>query len=104
MDLRICFMGVIAHLTGQRELTLRFDEAPTLRHLLHELEDRFGPEFGSRLFRSATPPRLLQMCTRIFVNGQLVDDAALDAPVSSAADDASSTEVLVYLLPAACGG
>lgn len=104
MNLRVCFMGVIASLTREKELPLQFDEAPTLRGLLDQLEARYGAEFGTRIYRNAKPPRLLQMCTRIFVNGALVDETAMDAPLPSEAPSGESSEVLVYLLPAACGG
>jgi hypothetical protein len=104
MNLRVSFMGVIASLTGEKELALAFDETPTLRGLLDELERRYGAEFGARVWRSAKPPRLLQMCTRIFINGNLVDEKALDVTIPDASKDGTSSEVLVYLLPAACGG
>lgn len=104
MNLRICFMGVIASLTGEKELALDLDGAPTLRGLLTQLEERYGPEFGARVYRSSTAPRLLQMCTRIFINGNLVDDTAMDRPLPSPSEPGASPEVLVYLLPAACGG
>jgi hypothetical protein len=103
MNLRVSFMGVIASVTGEKDLALAFDETPTLRGLLDELERRYGPEFGVRVWRNAKPPRLLQMCTRIFINGNLVDEKALDVPLPPSPEEGSS-EVLVYLLPAACGG
>ncbi len=104
MDVRINFMGVIAAVTGKKELALSFTGTPTLRALIDDLEQRYGPDFGRRVYRTSTAPRRLQMCTRIFVNGRLVDDRALDESLPSPADVKSSAEVLVYLLPAACGG
>lgn len=99
-------MGVIAHMTGQKELTLASEPGVTLRQILDSLEEQYGEEFGRRLFRTSTPPRRLQMHTRIFVNGGLVEDGALDDPLPFTGDGAAgpSSEVLVYLMPAACGG
>ncbi len=104
MNMRVLFMGVIANFTGERELALSFNSAPTVRGLLDELERHYGSEFGARVFRTSSTPRLLQMYTRIFVNGNLVGNEDLDKPVSAAPADKPSSEVLVYLLPAACGG
>ncbi len=102
MNVRIKFMGVLADVTRTRQQTLEFGTMPTLRALLTALEERYGNEFGVRIFRSASAPRLLQMATRIFVNGNIVADPALDEPLSK--DETSSPEILVYFLPAACGG
>lgn len=99
---RVSFMGLIAYVTKEKELALEFAATPTLRGLLEELERRYGADFGARVFRTSTPPRLLQMCTRIFVNGDLVDDKALDAPLPAA--HGTPPAILVYLLPAATGG
>jgi molybdopterin converting factor small subunit len=104
MNIRVCFMGSIANLTGEKELPLVLHEAPTLRGVLDQLEQRFGPEFGERVFRSANPPRQLQKHTRIFVNRKLVDDEALDESLPPPPDANSSSEILVYLLHASCGG
>jgi molybdopterin converting factor small subunit len=104
VNLRVSFMGIISRLTGARELALEIPETATLRDLLDELERRYGPEFGQRIYRNARPPRLLQMCTRIFVNGDIVDDAALDRTVSPPRDGEESSEILVFILPAATGG
>ena len=104
MNMRVMFMGVIANFTGDKEVALTFDSAPTLRGLLDELEQRYGPEFGARVFRTSSTPRLLQMYTRIFVNGHLVGAEELDKPVPAAPPGKPSSEVMVYLLPAACGG
>jgi hypothetical protein len=102
--LHIVFMGVIATITGERELTLAFDQSQTLRDLLYSLEQRFGPEFGARVFRNATPPRRLQMGMRIFINKNLIDERVLDQPVSMITEQQQSAEILIYFLPAACGG
>jgi len=102
--LRILFMGVIANITGERELTLTIDPSRTLRDLLYSLEQRFGPEFGVRVFRNSTPPRRLQMGMRIFINKNLIDERALDQPVSMITEQQQSAEILIYFLPAACGG
>lgn len=97
-------MGVIASVTGQKDLTLAAESPLTLREVLDRLEVRFGPEFGRRVFRSQTPPRPLQMHTRIFVNGTLAGDEALDQPLPAADAAPGSSEVLIYLMPAATGG
>lgn len=102
MTLQVSFMGVIAHMTGVKELALDLGAAPTLRDLLDELERRYGPELAERIYRTSTAPRLLQMCTRIFVNGDLVNDEDLDKRLKE--DAGSPSEILVYILPAACGG
>ncbi|MCC6608660.1 MAG: MoaD/ThiS family protein [Burkholderiales bacterium] len=102
VTVRVSFMGLIAYVTKEKELALEFAGTPTLRGLLDELERRYGADFGARVFRTSTPPRLLQMCTRIFVNGDLVDDKALDAPLPAA--PGTPPAILVYLLPAATGG
>lgn len=102
--LRILFMGVIANITGERELTLSVDPSRTLRDLLYSLEQRFGPEFGVRVFRNLEPPRRLQMGMRIFINKNLIDERALDQPVSKITEQQQSAEILIYFLPAACGG
>lgn len=104
MRTRVSFMGVIARLTGEREVVLDFDQPPTLRALLLRLEERYGKEFGTRVFRNADPPRRLQMCMRIFVNSNVVPDSALDEILPGPTNDDTSADVLVYLLPAACGG
>jgi molybdopterin converting factor small subunit len=106
MSVRVSFMGVIANVTGQKELTLASEPGVTLRQVLESLEEQYGEEFGRRLFRTSNPPRRLQMHTRIFVNRQLVEDGALDDPLPFAGDAAvpASSEVLIYLMPAACGG
>ena len=104
MNLQIDFMGVIADITRTKKLALDFDDALTLRDLLDELERRYGDEFSVRIFRSSSAPRRLQMCTRIFINRKLVDDRALDAPLPSPSEPGSSAAILVYFLPAACGG
>ncbi|TAK48154.1 MAG: hypothetical protein EPO23_08740 [Xanthobacteraceae bacterium] len=102
INLTISFMGVIATITGERELTLELGRQQTLRDLLYELERRYGSEFGARIFRNAQPPRRMQMCTRIFINKNLIDETALDQPIPLASKN--SPEVLIYFLPAACGG
>ena len=104
MNVQIDFMGVIANITRTRKLAMEFDAAPTLRELLAELEHRYGDEFGARIFRGADAPRRLQMATRIFINGNVVDDRALEASLPSPPEPGSSAKVLVYFLPAACGG
>lgn len=104
VTVRVSFMGLIAYVTKERELALGFAETPTLRALLEELERRYGADFGARVFRTSTAPRRLQMCLRIFVNGDVVDDAALDAPLPAPAEAGASPAILVYLLPAATGG
>lgn len=102
VTLRILFMGVIAQFAGGKELMLDFERGRTLRELLYELERRYGEEFGARIFRSTTPPRRLQMGMRIFINRKLIDEAALEQPL--AFESESSPEILIYFLPAACGG
>ncbi|HRA77415.1 MAG TPA: MoaD/ThiS family protein [Burkholderiaceae bacterium] len=104
MDVRVSFMGVIANVAREKETTLSFGQTPTLRGLIDALEQRYGPAFGARVYRNSSNPRLLQMCTRIFVNTRLVDDRSLDQPLPLPADARPSTEILVYILPAACGG
>lgn len=106
MNLKIEFMGVIADIAGVRKVDVACGDgqAPTLREVLENLEQRFGTEFSSRIFRSSSAPRRLQMATRIFVNLNLVNDRALDVPLSTLPDAASSPEILLYFLPAACGG
>lgn len=104
MNVNLLFMGVIADITGTKKQTVQFDQVPTLRGLLTELERQYGTEFGARIFRDSTAPRMLQMCTRIFVNETIVHNHELDEPLPTPADTATSPEVLVYFLPAACGG
>ncbi|MBI4967232.1 MAG: MoaD/ThiS family protein [Rhodospirillales bacterium] len=104
MDLKVSFMGVIAGLTGEKERTFSFEEPPTLRGLLDTLEARYGETFAKRIYRSATQPRLLQLCLRIFVDGNLVDHQALDEPLPPPPADRPNGEILVYLLPASTGG
>ncbi len=104
VSVQVSFMGLIAYVTKARELALEFPATPTLRGLLEALEHRYGADFGARVFRTAAAPRRLQMCLRIFVNGDLVDDAALDAPLPAPAAAGASSAILVYLLPAATGG
>jgi molybdopterin converting factor small subunit len=104
VTVRVSFMGLIAYVTKAREFELEFPATPTLRALLEELERRYGADFGARVFRTSTAPRRLQMCTRIFVNTELVDDAALDAPLPAPAETGASPAILVYLLPASTGG
>ena len=98
------FMGIIADLAGCKAVSLPFAEVPTLREMFAELERRYGPDFAARIYRTAEAPRRLQMCARIFVNNALVDDSNLDLPIPVVADRPSSSEVLVFILPAACGG
>lgn len=97
-------MGVIGAVTGEKDLSFPAAPSVTLREVLDLLESRYGPEFGRRLFRSQVPPRPLQMHTRIFVNGNVVDDEKLDRPLTSDGGETESPEVLIYLLPAATGG
>jgi hypothetical protein len=104
MSIRVCFMGVIAQFTGEKELALTFNETPTLRGLLDELDRRYGPEFGTHIFRTCAAPRLLQTYTRIFINNYLVDDEALDKKIPFPPEHSSSSEILIYVLFAACGG
>ena len=104
MNVQIDFMGVIANITRTRKLALDFDDAPTLRELLAELERRYGDEFSSRIYRNAGAPRRLQMGTRIFINGNVVDDRALETALPSPPEPGSSAAILVYFLPASCGG
>jgi hypothetical protein len=104
ITLHIHFMGVIASFTGGKELTLEFERDRPLRELLSDLEQRFGPEFGARIFRSATPPRRLQMGLRLFINKKLIDETALEHPIPLSNDSGSASDVLIYFLPAACGG
>lgn len=104
ITLHIRFMGVIASFTGGKDLTLEFGRDRTLRELLCDLEQRYGAEFGARIFRCATPPRRLQMGLRLFVNKKLIDETALDHPIPLSNDSGSASDVLIYFLPAACGG
>ncbi len=104
MNLRVSFMGIISSFTGVKELALEIPETATLRELLDELERRYGTEFGQRIYRNAKPPRLLQMCTRIFINGTAIDDGALERVIPPPEDSDHSPEILVYILPAATGG
>ena len=104
VNLRVSFMGITSSLTGTRELALQIPDTITLRGLLDDLEQRYGPEFGQRVYRNAKPPRLLQMCTRIFINGNMVDDSALDEILPPPEDGGEYPDVLVFILPAATGG
>ena len=104
MNVQIDFMGVIANITRTKKLALDFNDAPTLSELLAELERRYGDEFSSRIYRNASAPRRLQTSTRIFINGNVVDDRALESSLPSASEPGSSATILVYFLPAACGG
>lgn len=104
MSTRVLFMGVIATVTRQRELVLETRSGATLRQVLDQLEARFGPEFGLRVFRSPAPPRPLQTHTRIFVNRAVQSDATLDAPLPAGGGAGDEDEVLIYLMPAASGG
>jgi molybdopterin converting factor small subunit len=104
MNVQIDFMGVIANITRTKKLALDFDDAPTLSELLTELERRYGDEFSARIYRNASAPRRLQTSTRIFINGNVVDDRALESSLPSASEPGSSAKILVYFLPAACGG
>jgi molybdopterin converting factor small subunit len=104
MSTRVVFMGVIATVTGQKEMALETRPGATLRQVLDDLESRFGPDFGRRVFRSQTPPRPLQMHTRIFVDSQVQTDETLDRPLPAGGDGQGSAEVLIYLMPAASGG
>lgn len=104
MTIKVVFMGVIATATGEKDLSLSAAPGETLRQVLDRLESRYGPEFGRRVFRSQVAPRPLQMHTRIFVNGNLTSDAELDRPLPAARDEPGTSEVLIYLLPAAAGG
>lgn len=104
MSITVLFMGVIGSVTGEKSVTLPATSGLTLRALLDHLEGRYGPEFGRRVFRSHVPPRPLQMHTRIFVNGDLVDDHTLDEPLPCDGAVAGSPEVVIYLMPAATGG
>ena len=97
-------MGPLANAIGARETVLAADAGLTLRALLDRLESRYGAEFGQRVFRTSTPPRPLQMHTRIFVNGTVVDDAMLDTPLPSGGDGPGAAEVLIYFMPGASGG
>ncbi len=104
VSLRVSFMGIITSFTGVKELALELPERATLRQLLDDLEQRYGPEFGKRVYRNAKPPRLLQMCTRIFINGNMVDDSALDEILPPPEDGGEYPDILVFILPAATGG
>jgi hypothetical protein len=104
INILVCFMGVIATLAGEKELALAFDEPPTLRGLFEELERRYGPEFSKHIFRTCTAPRLLQTYTRIFINNYLANDEALDKKIPFPPEPSSSSEVLIYVLFASCGG
>ena len=104
MNVQIDFMGVIANITRTKKLALDFDDAPTLRELLNELERRYGDEFSARIYRNASAPRRLQMGTRIFINSNLVDDGALEVSLPSPPESGSSAAIIVYFLPACCGG
>lgn len=102
MSIRILFMGVIAGVTGQKEVAMSAEPGTTLRSVLDRLEALYGAEFGRRVFRSQREPRPLQMHTRIFVNGTIVTEDGLDRPMP--VTESESPEVLIYLLPAATGG
>jgi len=104
MNIRVSFMGVIAQFTGEKELTLPFNETLTLRGLFEELERRYGPDFSKHIFRTCTTPRLLQTYTRIFINNYLVDERALDKKIPFPPASSSSSEILIYVLFASCGG
>ena len=51
MNVNMLFMGVIADITGTKKQTLQFDQVPTLRGLLNELERQYGAEFAVCGFR-----------------------------------------------------
>ena len=104
MNVQIGFMGMIADITRTKKLALDFDAAPTLRQLLGELETRYGDEFTTRIYRNAREPRRLQMATRIFINGTVVDDRALEDSLPEPSEPGASASILVYFLPASCGG
>ncbi len=106
MSIRVSFMGVLAGVTREKEMTLSCGPEVTLRQVLDLAEQKYGEVFGQRVYRNSNPPRRLQTYTRIFVNGNLVDDGALDKPLgpAEAAQGSSSAEVLVYVMPAASGG
>ncbi len=97
-------MGPLATAIRARETVLDGGAAMTLRELLDRLEARYGPDFGHRVFRTATPPRSLQMHTRIFLNGTAVDDAMLDEPLPPAGGGPGFSDVLIYFMPGASGG
>lgn len=105
VDVQITFMGVLADITKTKKLALNFGGMQTLRDILGELEDRYGEAFACRIYSSARAPRQLQMCTRIFINGNIVvDDSALDTPLPAPTKHGAATAVIVYFLPPCTGG
>ena len=44
------------------------------------------------------------MGLRLFINKNLIDEAAMEQPIPTANDSGSASDVLIYFLPAACGG
>ena len=104
LNVQITFMGMLADIAKTKKLALQLDPAQTLRGMLGELEERYGEEFACRIYRNTSAPRLLQMGTRIFVNGTVVDDKALDTPLPAAKEPGAATAIIVYFLPASCGG
>ena len=98
MDVRVTFMGVFASVTNEKEHLVHTEATITLRQLLELLEEHYGEDFGRRVFRSQTPPRMLQSHTRIFINGNPILNDVLDQSLHG------GPEVLIYLLPASTGG
>ncbi|HTU01042.1 MAG TPA: MoaD family protein [Candidatus Sulfotelmatobacter sp.] len=86
------FFASIRNITGEKDLA--WEEAtPTLRHLLHRLSQRYGPQFANWVFNADE----LGGSVLVIVNG---DDARHLAGLETAL---SPTDV-VSILPSMTGG
>ena len=86
------FFASIRNITGAKELTWE-EQAPTLRHLLQRLSERYGRKFATWVFNGEE----LGSAVLVVVNGEDARHlAGLETPLAS--DD------VVSILPSMAGG
>ncbi len=89
---RVWFFGLVATMTGERDVGLELPSGATVRDVLAALGRRYGETFLGNLMRTKNEKA---SCCRVSLNGRVVKD--LDAPV--AAEGAATVEIILLSAP-----
>jgi hypothetical protein len=102
MEVQVRFYGIRVEPIDEHQTELQLRQGASIREVLHALGDRYGEKVRSRLF-SADGAYLRDMLC-VAVNGYIVGDAELDAPLPAQGQGKQRVELtLIYAIAGGAG-